>query len=109
MQYIGFMGVLFLCLIGCFSVIVWTPTVFECLICMRFYFCICTCSEQLSMFHMEKRSRNMLIIIINNIIIQARRTNKPLSDQSCTPTSPLITTHHHIILYHGLFEEILVS
>ena len=29
-----------------------------------FYFCICTCSAQLSMFHMEKRSRNTLIIII---------------------------------------------
>ena len=38
MRYIGFMGVLFLCLIGCFSMIVWTPTVFECLICMRFLF-----------------------------------------------------------------------
>ena len=38
MQYIGFMGVLFLCLIGCFSMIVWTPTLFECLICMRFLF-----------------------------------------------------------------------
>ena len=38
MQYIGFMGVLFLCLIGCFSMIVWTPTVFECLICKRFLF-----------------------------------------------------------------------
>ena len=24
------------CLIGCFSMIVWTPTVFECLICMLF-------------------------------------------------------------------------
>ena len=30
----------------------------------NFYFCICTCSAQLSMFHMEKRSRNTLIIII---------------------------------------------
>ena len=29
-----------------------------------FYFCIYTCSAQLSMFHMEKRSRNTLIIII---------------------------------------------
>ena len=29
-----------------------------------FYFCICACSAQLSMFHMEKRSRNALIIII---------------------------------------------
>ena len=38
MQYIGFVGVLFFCLIGCFSMIVWTPTVFECLICMRFLF-----------------------------------------------------------------------
>ena len=27
-------------------------------------FSICTCSAQLSMFHMEKRSRNTLIIII---------------------------------------------
>ena len=27
------------------------------------YFCICTCSAQLSMFHMERRSRNTLIII----------------------------------------------
>ena len=38
MRYIGFMGVLFLCFIGCFSMIVWTPTAFECLICMRFLF-----------------------------------------------------------------------
>ena len=45
--------------------IVWTPTVFECLICMRFvFYCICSCSAQLSMFHMEKRFRNTLIIII---------------------------------------------
>ena len=33
------------------------------------YFCICTCSAQLSMFHMERRSRNTLIIIIIIIII----------------------------------------
>ena len=38
MQFIGFVGVLFFCLIGCFSMIVWIPTVFECLICMRFLF-----------------------------------------------------------------------
>ena len=39
MQYIGFVGVLFLCFIGCFSMIIWTSTVFfECLICMRFLF-----------------------------------------------------------------------
>ena len=28
------------------------------------YFCICTCSAQLSMFHMERCPRNTLIIII---------------------------------------------
>ena len=33
-----------------------------------FYFCICTCSEQLNMFHMEKHSRNTIIIIIIIII-----------------------------------------
>ena len=27
------------------------------------YFCICICSAQLSMFHVERRSRNTLIII----------------------------------------------
>ena len=30
-------------------------------------FCICTCSAQLSMFHMERHSRNTLIIIIDII------------------------------------------
>ena len=33
------------------------------------YFCICTCSVQLSMFHMEGRSRNALIIIIIVVVI----------------------------------------
>ena len=33
------------------------------------HFCICICSAQLSMFHMERRSRNTLIIIIIIIII----------------------------------------
>ena len=33
------------------------------------YFCICTCSAQLTRFHMERRSRNTLIIIIIVIII----------------------------------------
>ena len=44
---------------------------FVCLICMCLYFCICTCSVQLSMFHMERCSRNTLIniIIIASIII----------------------------------------
>ena len=37
MQYIGFVCVFF-CLIGCFNLIVWTPTVFECLI---IFICMC--------------------------------------------------------------------
>ena len=41
--------------------IVWTHVVlYACVL----YFCTCTCSTQLSTFHMERRSRNMLIIII---------------------------------------------
>ena len=48
--------------------ILWTPTVFSILYACVLYFCICTCSVQLSMFHMERRSRNTLIIIIIIII-----------------------------------------
>ena len=33
-----FYGCSFLCLLGCFNMIVWTPTAFECLICMRCLF-----------------------------------------------------------------------
>ena len=44
--------------------IIWTPVVLHVLYACVLYFCICTCSAQLSMFHMERRSRNMLIIII---------------------------------------------
>ena len=60
----GFYGYSFLCLVGCFSKIVWTPAVLSVLYACVLYFCICTCSAQLSMFHMERRSRNMLIIIV---------------------------------------------
>ena len=58
----GFYGYSLLCLVGCFSMIIWTPTVSSVLYSCVSYFCICTCSAQLSMFHMEWRSRNMLII-----------------------------------------------
>ena len=53
----------FLCLLGCFSMIIWTPSVLSILYACVSYFCICTCSAQLSMFHMERRSRNTLITI----------------------------------------------
>ena len=48
--------------------IIWTPTVLSVLYACVLNFCICTCSVQLSMFHMERRSRNMLIIITIIII-----------------------------------------
>ena len=60
----GFYGYSFLCLVGCFSMIIWTPAVLSVLYACVLYFCICTCSAQLSMVHMERRSRNTLIIII---------------------------------------------
>ena len=43
--------------------ITWTPTVLSVLYACVSYFCVCTCSAQLSMFHMERRSRNTLIIM----------------------------------------------
>ena len=60
----GFYGYTFLCLVGCFSMIIWTPIILSVLYACVLYFCICTCSAQLSMFHVERRSRNTLIVII---------------------------------------------
>ena len=45
--------------------IVWTHAVLGVLYLCVLYFCICNCSVQLSMFHMERHSRNTLIIIIS--------------------------------------------
>ena len=59
----------FLCLVGCFSMIICTPTVLNVLYACVLYFCICSCSAQLSIFHIERHSRNTLIIIITIIII----------------------------------------
>ena len=59
--------VFFNCLVGCFSMIVWTHAGLSVLYAMYLYFCICPCSAQLSMSHMERCSRNTLIFI--NIII----------------------------------------
>ena len=49
----GFHGYFFNCLVSCLSMIVWTLTVLGVLYACVLYFCICTCSSQLSMFHME--------------------------------------------------------
>ena len=44
--------------------IIWTLAVLSVLYACVLYFCICTCSEQLSMFYMERRSRNTLIMMM---------------------------------------------
>ena len=49
--------------------IVWAPAVLSVLYAFVLYFCICTCSVQLSMFHMERRSRNTLTTIIFKYVI----------------------------------------
>ena len=72
-QYLGFMGFyvcsFFSCLVGCFSMTVWTPAVLSVLYACILYFCICPGSAQLSMFHMEKCCRNKLIINITVISV----------------------------------------
>ena len=42
--------------------------------CVLGVFCVCPCSGQLSMFHMKRRSRNMLIIIIINSLAKGLYT-----------------------------------
>ena len=49
--------------------IVWTPAVLSVLYACVLHFCICTCSAQLSMFHMERRPGSTLIIVVVVIII----------------------------------------
>ena len=66
----GFYGYSFSCLVGCFSTILCTPAVLSVVYACVLYYCICTCSAQLSMFHMERHSRNTLSIII---IIQRKK------------------------------------
>ena len=44
--------------------IVWTHAVLGVLYACALYFCICTCSAQVGMFNMERRSRNIITIII---------------------------------------------
>ena len=45
--------------------IVWTPAVLSVLYAYDLYFCICTCSGQMNMFHMERRPRSTLIYYDN--------------------------------------------
>ena len=64
-------------LVGCLSMVVWTPAILSVLYACVLYFCNCTCSAQLSMFHMERRSRNMLIIIISGCRGRHHTTGPP--------------------------------
>ena len=43
--------------------IVWTPAAWRVLSACVLYFCVCTCSAQLSIFHMEKRSLSLLFLL----------------------------------------------
>ena len=72
--------------------IVWTPAVLGVLYACVLYFCICTCSVQLSMFHMERCSRNTLIIII--IIIESERDREAERERE---RDRYIQTHRDIL------------
>ena len=52
------------CLVGCLSMIVWTLAVLDVFYACVLYFCICTCSALLRMFHNEKRSRKTLLLLL---------------------------------------------
>ena len=61
-QYLCFMGTFFCyahlyCFVRCVSKIVWTLAVLGVLYACVLYFCICACLAQLSVFHMERCSR----------------------------------------------------
>ena len=51
-----FVAGFFNCLVRCFSMIVWTPAVLSVLYACVLYFCICPCSVQLSIFHMDGKA-----------------------------------------------------
>ena len=64
----GLNGYSFLCLAGCFSMIIWTPAVLSVLYACVSYFCICTYSVQLSMFHMESALQvHSLLLLLSSM------------------------------------------
>ena len=69
----GIYGYSFLCLVGCFLMIISTPAVLSVL-----YYCICSCSAQLSIFHMETRSRNRLVFIIMKVYLESSIVKRKL-------------------------------
>ena len=63
------------------------------------YFCICTWLAQLSMFHMERHSRNMPIIIIISICISSSSSS---SSSIHTDINTYVLTYMHIYLHEFL-------
>ena len=96
-----FVFLLFYCLAVsacCFSIIVWTPAVLSVLYACVLYFCLCPCSGQQNMFHMERRSRNTLII---TVIIKLKkgkdqRRKKKILQLSLTTMQNVRSTVHQL-------------
>ena len=57
--------------------IIWTPAVLNVLYACVLYFCICPCSTQRSMSHMERRSTNTLIMMIMMMMMEKMMINQP--------------------------------
>ena len=66
---LGFFFTRLYCLVGCLRMIVWTHALVGVLCACVLYFCVCTCAAQLNMFHMERRSRNTIIIITISFLL----------------------------------------
>ena len=71
---------------------VWTHAVLGVLCACVLYFCICICSAQLSMFRMERRSRNTIIIFI---IIITRVNSEIITDVLLLTFSGVLLVCHH--------------
>ena len=65
----GFYGYSFLCLVGCFSMIMWTPAVLSVLYACVLYFCLHLFSAIEHVSHGKALKKYVIIIIIIIIII----------------------------------------
>ena len=81
--------------------ILWTHVVLGVLYERVLYFCICTCSAQLSMLFMERRSRNTIIIIIiiiyltqegdrSTVKVQSLQSHAVLADKTTTSSQTFL-------------------
>ena len=82
--------------------IVWTPAVLIVLYACVLYFCIGTSSAQLSMFYMERHSRNTLIITIITITQSSTSLDLNLGRSIIPKEQSYETTHtetHYTVQY----------